>query len=235
MRARAPCTLSPMRILLLEDDPELAGAIQASLGRHGMVVDLVTSMAHAAEALKANVHQILLLDRQLPDGDGANFVRVARSHVPNLPVIMLTARDSVADRVVGLDVGADDYLTKPFAVEELLARIRAISRRPSQIALPTLALGRLQFDFVAREATVDGTLLPLPRRQLLVLEALALRQGRTVAREALQEAVYGFDDAIQSNALDAHVSKLRKALAEADAQVEIHVMRGIGYLLKDVP
>ncbi len=224
-----------MRILLLEDDPELASAIQASLGRHGMVVDLVTSMAHAAEALKANVHQILLLDRQLPDGDGANFVRVARSHVPNLPVIMLTARDSVADRVVGLDVGADDYLTKPFAVEELLARIRAISRRPSQIALPTLTLGRLQFDFVAREATVAGTLLALPRRQLLVLEALALRQGRTVAREALQEAVYGFDDAIQSNALDAHVSKLRKALAEADARVEIHVMRGIGYLLKDVP
>jgi len=223
-----------MRILLLEDDPELANAIQASLGRHGMVVDVVASMAQAGEALKAGVHQILLLDRQLPDGDGANFVRVARSLVPNLPVIMLTARDSVADRVIGLDVGADDYLTKPFAVEELLARIRAISRRPSQIALPVLLLGRLQFDFVAREASVDGALLALPRRQLLVLEALAVRQGRTVARAALLEAVYGFDDAIQSNALDAHVSKLRKALAEADARVEIHVMRGIGYLLKDV-
>ncbi|PTT60185.1 response regulator transcription factor [Stenotrophomonas sp. HMWF003] len=223
-----------MRILLLEDDPELANAIQASLGRHGMVVDVVASMGQAGEALKAGVHQILLLDRQLPDGDGANFVRVARSLVPNLPVIMLTARDSVADRVIGLDVGADDYLTKPFAVEELLARIRAISRRPSQIALPVLLLGRLQFDFVAREASVDGMLLALPRRQLLVLEALAVRQGRTVARAALLEAVYGFDDAIQSNALDAHVSKLRKALAEADARVEIHVMRGIGYLLKDV-
>ncbi|MEG2803237.1 response regulator transcription factor [Stenotrophomonas sp.] len=223
-----------MRILLLEDDPELANAIQASLGRHGMVVDVVGSMAQAAQALKAEVHQILLLDRQLPDGDGANFVRTARSLVPNLPVIMLTARDSVADRVVGLDVGADDYLTKPFAVEELLARIRAISRRPSQIALPVLQLGRLQFDFVAREASVEGVLLALPRRQLLVLEALAVRQGRTVARAALLEAVYGFDDAIQSNALDAHVSKLRKALAEADARVEIHVMRGIGYLLKEV-
>lgn len=223
-----------MRILLLEDDPELAGAIQASLGRHGMVVDLVVSMAQAAEALKSGVHQVLLLDRQLPDGDGANFVRVARSHIPNLPVIMLTARDSVADRVVGLDVGADDYLTKPFAVEELLARIRAISRRPAQITLPVLALGRLQFDFVARQASVAGALLALPRRQLLVLEALALRQGRTVARAALQEAVYGFDDEIQSNALDAHVSKLRRALADADAQVEIHVMRGIGYLLKEM-
>lgn len=229
--SRRPCNY-PVRILLLEDDPELANAIQASLGRHGMVVDVVASMAQAREALKDDVHQILLLDRQLPDGDGANFVRVARSLVPNLPVIMLTARDSVADRVVGLNVGADDYLTKPFAVEELLARIRAISRRPSQIALPVLLLGRLQFDFVARQASVGGVLLALPRRQLLVLEALAVRQGRTVARAALLEAVYGFDDAIQSNALDAHVSKLRRALAEADAQVEIHVMRGIGYLLK---
>ena len=119
-----------MRILLLEDDPELANAIQASLGRHGMVVDVVVSMAQAAEALKTCVHQILLLDRQLPDGDGANFVRVARSHVPNLPVIMLTARDSVADRVVGLDVGADDYLTKPFSPRELVARVQAMLRRP---------------------------------------------------------------------------------------------------------
>ena len=229
-----PVPTIAMRILLLEDDPELASAIQASLGRHGMVVDVVGSMAQAAEALKPALHDILLLDRQLPDGDGTGFVRIARSLVPNLPVIMLTARDSVADRVVGLDVGADDYLTKPFAVEELLARIRAISRRPSQIALPVLLLGRLQFDFVARQASVDGVLLALPRRQLLVLEALAVRQGRTVARAALLEAVYGFDDAIQSNALDAHVSKLRKALAEADARVEIHVMRGIGYLLKDV-
>ncbi|MCS4280846.1 winged helix family two component transcriptional regulator [Stenotrophomonas rhizophila] len=224
-----------MRLLLLEDDPEMASAIQVSLARHGMVVDVVGTMAQADEALKAGVHQILLLDRQLPDGDGASFVKVAREHVPNLPVIMLTARASVADRVTGLDVGADDYLTKPFAVEELLARIRAISRRPSQIALPLLSLGRLQFDFVAREARVSEVLLALPRRQLLVLEALALRQGRTVGRASLLEAVYGFDDAIQSNALDAHVSKLRKALLEADAGVEIHVMRGIGYLLKDAP
>ena len=140
-----------MRLLLLEDDPEMASAIQVSLARHGMVIDVVGTMAQADEALKAGVHQILLLDRQLPDGDGASFVRIARERVPNLPVIMLTARDSVADRVTGLDVGADDYLTKPFAVEELLARIRAISRRPSQITLPMLSLGRLQFDFVARE------------------------------------------------------------------------------------
>lgn len=100
-----------MRLLLLEDDPEMASAIQVSLARHGMVIDVVGTMAQADEALKAGVHQILLLDRQLPDGDGASFVPIARERVPNLPVIMLTARDSVADRVTGLDVGADDYLT----------------------------------------------------------------------------------------------------------------------------
>ena len=222
-----------MRILLVEDEPEMAQALRAALQRHGMLADIAPNLLQASEALRQNVHDLLLLDRQLPDGDGASLIPLARRQCPGLPVIMLTARGSVADRVGGLDRGADDYLVKPFAIDELLARVRAVSRRPSQRALPTAAVGNLKFDFTAREVFVDEVLLPLPRRQLLVLEALFLRHGRTVRREVLQESVYDFNDEIQSNALDAHVSKLRRALSEAGAQAEIHVIRGIGYLLKE--
>ena len=222
-----------MRILYVEDDPEMASSLQTHLGQRGMVVDLAGSIRSAEDALRGAAYRLMLLDRSLPDGDGANLVPRARQIIPGLPIIILTAKVAVADRVVGLDVGADDYLTKPFATEELLARIRAISRRPQGIPLPVLILGRLEFDFISREARVAGQVLSLPRRQLLVLESLALRQGRTVRREALLESVYGFDDQIQSNALDSHVSRLRRALAESDAGVEIHVMRGIGYLLKE--
>lgn len=222
-----------MRILLVEDEPEMAQALRAALQRHGILADIAPSLMQGSEALRQNVHDLLLLDRQLPDGDGATLIQLARKCRADMPVIMLTARGSLVDRVGGLDLGADDYLVKPFAVEELLARIRAVSRRPSQLALPTATVGNLRFDFSTREAFVGDVLVPLPRRQMLVLEALFLRHGRTVRREVLQESVYDFNDEIQSNALDAHVSKLRKALAEAGACADIHVIRGIGYLLRE--
>lgn len=223
-----------MRILLVEDDPDLSRALQAGLERQGVVADVVACLAEAAAALREPVHQLLLLDRQLPDGDGIDFVAVARTLRPNLPVIMLTARGALSEKVQGLDVGADDYLVKPVAIEELMARIRAVARRPSELLAPELCLGRLRFDFQSLQARVGEQPLALPRRQLLVLQALATRQGRTVTRSALEEAVYGFDDEIQSNALDAHISKLRKALLQAGAGVEIHVIRGVGYLLAEV-
>ncbi|KAG1266758.1 hypothetical protein G6F65_014025 [Rhizopus arrhizus] len=215
-----------MRILLVEDDPDLSRALQSGLERQGVVADVVGSLAEAAIALRDPVHQLMLLDRQLPDGDGAGFVATARALRPNLAVIMLTAKGTLSDKVEGLDVGADDYLVKPVAIEELMARIRAVSRRPSAMVTPSLRLGHLEFDFESLQAQVEGQPLPLPRRQVLVLQALAMRQGRTVTRSALEAAVYGFDDEIQSNALDAHISKLRKALQQAGAGVEIHVIRG---------
>ncbi|CCP15783.1 Response regulator mprA [Stenotrophomonas maltophilia RA8] len=231
------CTVSAteplMRILLVEDDPDLSRALQSGLERQGVVADVVGSLAEAAIALREPVHQLMLLDRQLPDGDGAGFVATARSLRPNLAVIMLTAKGTLSDKVEGLDVGADDYLVKPVAIEELMARIRAVSRRPSAMVTPSLRLGRLEFDFESLQAQVEGQPLALPRRQVLVLQALAMRQGRTVTRSALEAAVYGFDDEIQSNALDAHISKLRKALQQAGAGVEIHVIRGVGYLLAE--
>jgi len=213
----------------------MAGALASALKRYDMIVDHVPTLAEAEEAISADVHAAVLLDRQLPDGDGIALIPKLRARADGVPIIVLTARGELADRVAGLDSGADDYLAKPFAVEELLARLRAVLRRPAGVQPDIIRAGRLAFDFGHREASVDGAPLELPRRELLVLEALVRRMGRTVLRSALEEAVYSFDDEIQSNALDTHVSRLRRKLAEADAHVEIHGIRGVGYLLKKLP
>jgi DNA-binding response OmpR family regulator len=194
-------------------------------------VDHVPTLAAARAALAAGVHDAVLLDRQLPDGDGLAMLPQLRADRIDTPVIVLTARGGLEDRVSGLDHGADDYLAKPFAVEEVLARLRAVLRRPGRTATDMLRLGRLRFDPRHREASIDDVPLLLPRRELLVLEALLQRQGRTVLRTALEEAVFGFDDAVQPNALDTHVSRLRGKLARAG--VEIHGIRGVGYLLRE--
>jgi DNA-binding response OmpR family regulator len=224
-----------MRILLVEDEAEMADALASALRRYDMVVDHAPTLAEAEEAISADVHAAVLLDRQLPDGDGLTLIPKLRARAEGVPIIGLTARGELADRVAGLDCGADDYLSKPFAVEELLARLRAVLRRPAGMQPDIMHAGRLAFDFGHREASIDGAPLELPRRELLVLEALVRRMGRTVLRSALEEAVYSFDDEIQSNALDTHVSRLRRKLSEADARVEIHGIPGVGYLLKKLP
>ncbi|GGC59419.1 response regulator transcription factor [Chelatococcus reniformis] len=223
-----------MRVLLVEDEPEMAAALRAALHRHDIVLDHVATLAEAEEALAGPLHDAVLLDRQLPDGDGLALLARLRGQegAARTPVIVLTARGDTPDRVAGLDAGADDYVAKPFAVEELLARLRAVLRRPGAVAARVLRVGRLSFDQDNREASVDGRRLDLPRRELLVLETLARRAGRTVMRSALEDAVYGFADEVQSNALDAHVSRLRRKLADAEAAVEIHGIRGVGYLMR---
>lgn len=223
-----------MRLLLVEDEPQMADALTTALSRYDIVVDHAATLDLAENAVANRVHDIVVLDRQLPDGDGLTLIPYLRSLRSAIPVIVLTARGALADRVNGLDMGADDYLGKPFAVEELLARIRALLRRPATIAPVFSRLGKLEFSLDNREARIAGVPLDLPRRELLVLEALVRRQGRTVLRSALEEAVYGFDDEIQSNALDSHVSRLRRKLSDANAGVEIHGIRGIGYLLRQV-
>jgi len=210
----------------------MATALRAAMQAHDMIVDHASTLADAEEAVRMNAYAVILLDRQLPDGDGLSFIPRIRALSIMTPVIVLTARSDLPDRIAGLDRGADDYLGKPFAVEELLARLRAILRRPAEVSQEIISLGRLCFDVGNREVRVGDAPLDLPRRELLVLETLLGRSGRTVLRSSLEEAVYGMDDEIQSNALDAHVSRLRKKLAEVDSGLEIHAMRGIGYLLK---
>lgn len=224
-----------MRILLVEDEAEFANAMRGALEREKFVVDWVDNLADAEEASRSSFHELVLLDRTLPDGDGLSLIPHLRNHSPGVPVIILSARGELVDRVEGLDEGADDYLVKPFELEEMLARIRAVQRRPNELASDEVVVGDLACDMTYSEATVRGVRLELPRRELRVLTTLMRRRGRTVLRETIEEAVYGFDDEIQSNTLDSHVSRLRRKLADAEAGVEIYTVRGVGYLLKAKP
>lgn len=222
-----------MRVLLVEDEPEMVTALRAALARHDMLVDHASHL-HEAEAIAAEGnYDAIVLDRQLPDGDGLSLIPKLRERGSAVPVLVLTARGELADRVSGLDKGADDYLGKPFAFEELLARLRALLRRPASVQSDIARIGRLAFDSGHREASINGRPLDMPRRELLLLEALLHRMGRMVQRSVLMEAVYGLDDAVQPNALDTHVSRLRRKLAESDAGVTINGVRGLGYVLRE--
>ena len=221
-----------MRLLLVEDEPEMASMLASVLRTRGMVVDIARSLAVAREAIRSAEHDVVLLDRKLPDGDGLELIPLLRAAERHTPVIVLSALGATEDRIAGLDSGADDYLPKPFSSDELMARLRAVLRRPTEVRMQPLTLANLSLDLEGGGAEVAGSPLELPRRELLVLEALLRRSGRSVARATLEEAVFGFDDEIASNTLDAHISRLRRRLADAGASVEIHAIRGIGYLIR---
>lgn len=222
-----------MRFLLIEDERELANALSAALSKQGIVTDHTLNLADALELTLQNNYDAILLDRRLPDGEGLTFIPKLRRAGIDTPVIVLTARNEPLERVEGLDLGADDYLGKPFLVEELLARVRALLRRPPTLEEQTIRVGRLQIDPLHLDVTSGSVSLDLPRRELLVLQALAKRKGKTVLRSTLEDAVYNYQEEIQSNALDAHISRLRKRLADANAGVTIHNIRGVGYLLRE--
>jgi len=221
-----------MRLLLVEDEPDMAALLRVALEKHDFITDCAPSIEVAIEAIETVAHDLVILDRQLGDGDGASLIAYLRKRRPNVPIVILSAKGSADDRVEGLNLGADDYLAKPFVVSELVARLRAVLRRPSQVTSKPLSLGNLAFDLNAGEVYVGGERLELPRREFLVLESLMRRAGRTVRRALLEEEVYGSDDEIQSNSLEAHISRLRRKLGDAGATVIIHPVRGVGYLLK---
>ncbi|KKX27184.1 response regulator transcription factor [Rhizobium sp. LC145] len=222
-----------MRLLLIEDEPELANALSAALKKHGIVTDHTMHLDDAFELTRQNDYDAILLDRRLPDGEGLTFIPKVRRAGTETPIIVLTARNEPLERVEGLDVGADDYLGKPFLVEELMARVRAVLRRPSSLAESSIAVGRMVIDPLHLNVAIASTPFDLPRRELLVLAALAKRKDKTVLRSTLEAAVYNYEEEIQSNALDAHISRLRRRLQDAGAGVAIHNIRGVGYLLRE--
>jgi DNA-binding response OmpR family regulator len=221
------------RILLVEDDPALGREIVCALERNHWLIDHVASLGEAFEAVIQFPYRVILLDRRLPDGDGIGLIPAAKSRASPPSIIFLTARDDLTDRVEGLDAGADDYLVKPFALEELLARLRAACRRSGQASRPEpIEVARLSYDPGTREVLARGRVIALPRRELALLELLVRRAGRVVQRAHLESELYGLDAEVSANALEALVSRLRRRLEEEDAGVELRTVRGVGYMLQ---
>lgn len=224
-----------MRLLLVEDDSTLGLLVRRRLSEEAMLVDWVRRIDDAASAAQAVAYDLVLLDRGLPDGDGLTLIPMLRRSSGSPRILVLTASGATRDRVEGLDAGADDYLPKPFDPDELAARCRALARRDRPGGEATLRVANLSLDLSTRGVTIDGAGLPLPRRELLVLECLMRSRSRVVPRERLFEQVYGIDDEIESNSLEAHVSRLRKTLRGAGARVELRVVRGVGYFIAPLP
>jgi DNA-binding response OmpR family regulator len=222
-----------LRLLLIEDEARIVQLLTAVLLRTSFVVDAVRTCAEARAALSSAPYDAAILDLGLPDGDGMALLSATRASGNNVPIIILTARDAVEDRVCGLDSGADDYLIKPFAAAELIARIKALLRRPGGALGTILQAGNVSLDTIGREVAVDGTYVALPRRETATLEQLMRRLGRVVPKAVLEEKLYGIDDLIESNTIPVHVHHLRRKLQDAGATVEIHTVRGVGYLLDE--
>lgn len=204
-----------MRILLIEDDPSLGSSLQSWLQMDGYAVDWLQRGDQAAAALATHAYQCVLLDRGLPglDGDAVlQALRGAGGAQARLPVIVITARDTLADRVQGLDLGADDYLVKPFDLEELSARVRAALRRGAAQHAPALRHGTVALDPAAKRATLDGEPVTLTAREFAVLQALMRHPTHILSRAQLEEALYGWGEEVESNAIEVHVYNLRRKL-----------------------
>jgi DNA-binding response OmpR family regulator len=222
-----------MRLLVIEDEARIIEVLRAALSRAGFAVDAVATMADARAALPLAPYDAVILDLGLPDGDGLTLLTEMKRAGSLVPVLVLTARDAVEARVTGLDAGADDYLVKPFAMVELIARTKALLRRPGQALGTVLEAGNIIFDTIGRDVRVGAAVLALPRQELAILEHLMRRFGRVVPKNVLEEKLYGINEELGSNAIPVHVHHLRRKLVEARAAAEIHTVRGIGYILAD--
>ena len=216
-----------MRLLLVEDDPMVGESIRDGLGQEGYTVDWVRDGKGAETALGAEPYAAVLLDLGLPRMDGLEVLRAARAQHNDVPILVITARDAVADRIKGLDAGADDYLVKPFDLDELAARVRALVRRAEGRAEPVVRHGPIALDPATRAVTLRGRPVELSGREFALLQALLARPGAVLSRAQLEERLYGWDEEVGSNAVEVHIHHLRRKLG-ADT---IRNVRGVGYTI----
>ena len=216
-----------MRILLAEDDPMIGASIRQGLRQDGFIVDWVRDGQAATAALREHVHDLVLLDLGMPRVNGLDVLRTMRREGDARPVLILTARDAVADRVAGLDAGADDYLVKPFELSELAARLRALGRRGEGRAAPTIVRGALEVDPAAHAVRLGGAPVALSAREFALLHALAERPGAILSRAQLEERLYGWNEEVESNAVEVHIHGLRRKLGIET----IRNVRGVGWTL----
>jgi two-component system response regulator QseB len=220
-----------MRLLLVEDDPMIGAAAREGLRQEGHAVDWVRDGRDAETAAAGGLHDVVLLDLGLPRRDGLEVLRALRARGSKVPVIVITARDAVTDRVAGLDAGADDYLVKPFDLDELAARVRAVARRRSGNAASSLQVGDLHIDTSAKRVRWKGREVALSAREYALLEALADRPGQYLSRAQLEDRLYGWGEELASNAVEVHIHALRRKLAPG----LIRNVRGLGYALDTGP
>jgi DNA-binding response OmpR family regulator len=222
-----------MRLLLVEDNERFAALLKRGLTAAGFVVDVLPTAKDATAALRESRFEIVVLDLGLPDADGLDVLGEMRGRQDATPVLILTARGSLEDRVIGLQSGADDYLVKPFALEELVARLQALLRRPGNLLGVALSLGNVVLDTTARQVFVGDQPIFFSPREIAVLEHLLRRSGRVVAKNVLVDNLYGLSQEVGSNAVEVYVHRLRKHLTDAGASVQIHTLRGVGYLIAE--
>ena len=219
-----------MRLLIIEDNQRLCQAVAEGLRAQGFAVDTAASASEGLRVWRAADYDAVVLDLMLPDGTGLGALKEMRDRGNVTPVLILTALGSIEDRVRGLDGGADDYLVKPFAMQELIARLRALLRRPGAALGRTLTLGSVKLDTSARIASVAEKQLDLTRSELIVLEALLRHQGRVISKERLADCLYDFEQDRTANSVETQVHRWRKKLAAAGADVSLRTLRGLGYL-----
>ncbi|MEO6966893.1 MAG: response regulator transcription factor [Rhodanobacteraceae bacterium] len=219
-----------MRVLVVEDDAAIADAVCDALTRAGHTVDHLANGQQALAALRDHAFALVVLDLGLPGAEGGEILRKLRNEADSVPVLVITAREELDQRVRALDLGADDYLVKPFALAEFDARVRALLRRRASQGVPVLRLGRLSIDLAGRRALLDRAPVELTAREFGLLEALVVRRGRVTSREQLIETLCRWDEALSDNGLDIAVYRLRRKLV--DSGVQLRTVRGLGYLLE---